>query len=86
MLYIWQKSFGKYVLAGTNYSTNDESIKQSIGDFIEHKLNDYLASHSEVSETIKCIIRRTQKRGINNIMLQHELFIHIDRLRAVFLF
>ena len=49
---------GKYKLGGPNYSTDGKNIEQSIGDFIKHKLNDYLASHSEVSETIKQLIEK----------------------------
>lgn len=49
---------GKYKLGGPNYSTDGKNIEQTIGDFIKHKLNDYLASHSEVSETIKQLIEK----------------------------
>ena len=47
---------GRYRLGGTNFSTDGKCIKQSVGDFIEHKLNDYLATHSEVAISIKHII------------------------------
>ena len=58
---------GKYKLGGTNFSTDGESIRQGVNDFIKPALSEFLRDNKDVAESIKSVIKTNGLSQANKI-------------------
>ena len=58
---------GRYKLGGTNFSTDGESIRQGVNDFIKPALSEFLRDNKDVAESIKSVIETNGLSQANKI-------------------
>ena len=58
---------GKYKLGGPNFSTDGESIRQGVNDFIKPALSEFLRDNKDVAESIKSVIKTNGLSQANKI-------------------
>lgn len=58
---------GRYKLGGTNFSTDGESIRQGVNDFIKPALSEFLRDNKDVAESIKSVIKTNGLSQANKI-------------------